>query len=80
MTRKLLSVMAVAALLAPALVGVAKAEPWHDHEVRAYHHWHPHGRPVVVESAPAVYAPPVVYAPPPPAPEGINLILPLHFN
>jgi hypothetical protein len=78
LTAKLAFGLALGTLVS-AMAGAAYADGWHDHEVRAYHHWHPHPG-VVVEPAPVVYAPPVVYSPPPPPAPGINLILPLHFG
>ncbi len=77
---RILSVLALTAVMGSAVVNPAMADPRHDrgwdrhaHDAGRWHHAHPRYVPGYVE------APPVVYAPPQPSP-GINLVLPINFH
>ena len=87
---KILMAFGLAAVMAGAAAGPARADDWRWHR---YHEWHRPG--VVVYGAPGYYAPPgYVYAPqppvvyeapppvvyaPPPAPS-LNVVVPLRFR
>lgn len=81
-TQSLPVLLAAVALFGVAAPVAAQARPpvhdrgWDAHE-RGARDWHRH-HPVVERGV--VYAPPAVVEAPPPQPEGINLILPLHFR
>jgi len=76
--RTALGLACVMVIAAPAMaVPPHDDREWRDH-ARHARDWHrPH--PVVVESAPVVYAPPAVVYEPPPSP-GLNLIIPLNLR